>query len=281
METAARGATTSPTWMSAVLSMSPVYRVGRIGPLMLPDGWGACDGCGGSLSESQIQRRCLTARSVSARVVPERLPACDDPVPVRRDPAGRRWRDERASASCGSPTANGRPPPTGSRAAHDEGRLDLAEYDHRLALAYSCGHLRATSTGSSPTSRPRAPLAVRPVVAHRPRADPGRPAPAPSAVGFAGLPLALKILWTHLGHRRGDQPDRLDCWSASAARAMPYFWPDVAGSSPASRWLGATVVVTAVRSQGPPTRPRPATSAGHRSRLPGCSPRPDVAGCWS
>src|SRR5215213_10284826 len=48
METAARGATT-PTWMSAVLSMSPVYRSGPIGPPMLPDGRGPCDGWVGSL----------------------------------------------------------------------------------------------------------------------------------------------------------------------------------------------------------------------------------------
>src|SRR5215207_11565897 len=49
METAARGATTSPTRMSAVLSMSPVYRLGRIGPLMVPDRRGGCDGCGQSM----------------------------------------------------------------------------------------------------------------------------------------------------------------------------------------------------------------------------------------
>ena len=49
METAARGATTSLTSMSAVLSMSPVNRVGRIGPVMLPDGRGGCDACGGSM----------------------------------------------------------------------------------------------------------------------------------------------------------------------------------------------------------------------------------------
>src|SRR5215218_8313746 len=49
METAARRATASPIWMSAVLSMPPVYRRGRIGPPMLPDGWGPCDGWAGSL----------------------------------------------------------------------------------------------------------------------------------------------------------------------------------------------------------------------------------------
>src|SRR3954469_968102 len=49
METDARAAATSPTWMSAVLSMPPVYRSGRRGPLMDPDGRGLCDGCDGSL----------------------------------------------------------------------------------------------------------------------------------------------------------------------------------------------------------------------------------------
>src|SRR3954453_21271653 len=49
MDTAARGAMTSPTWMSAVLSMPLVYRSGRIGPLMPLDGRGTCDGWGGWL----------------------------------------------------------------------------------------------------------------------------------------------------------------------------------------------------------------------------------------
>jgi hypothetical protein len=40
METTGRGAMMSPSSMSAVLSMSPVYRVGGTSPLMLPDGRG-------------------------------------------------------------------------------------------------------------------------------------------------------------------------------------------------------------------------------------------------
>src|SRR4029450_2035782 len=43
METTGRGAMTSPSWMSAVLSMPPVYRSESIRPLKAPDGWGGGD----------------------------------------------------------------------------------------------------------------------------------------------------------------------------------------------------------------------------------------------
>src|SRR3954468_17599873 len=49
MEIACRCGTASPSAMSAVLSMPPVYRVGRNGPLRVPDGCDGCDGCGRTL----------------------------------------------------------------------------------------------------------------------------------------------------------------------------------------------------------------------------------------
>lgn len=73
------------------------------------------------------------------------------------------------------------------RAAHDEGRLDFAEYDDRLARAY-----RAVTYGDLDalfTDLP-APVPVRPSTVS--------PAARPGAVPAArrGLPTALRVLWT-------------------------------------------------------------------------------------
>src|SRR3954464_2311311 len=95
METAGRDATTSPTRMSAVLSMSPVYRVGRIGLPMVPDGWGGCDGCGATLpgitqppadSGPTAGRRCREegAPGRHHRVWPPRVAAARAAAPGRR-----------------------------------------------------------------------------------------------------------------------------------------------------------------------------------------------------
>jgi hypothetical protein len=77
------------------------------------------------------------------------------------------------------------------RAAHDEGRLDFAEYDNRLAQAYS-------SVTYEDLDRLFADLPVTTLVP----ASPGRPPAVPTAPaqvdrrgGFAGLPLVLRILW--------------------------------------------------------------------------------------
>src|SRR5688500_17139357 len=50
METAGRGAITSPSSKSAVVSMSPVYPVGGCGPPIVPDAWHAGAGCGHPMS---------------------------------------------------------------------------------------------------------------------------------------------------------------------------------------------------------------------------------------
>src|SRR3954465_413719 len=77
METAARGATTSPPSRSAVLSMPPVNRVGRIGPFMLPDGRGGCDSCGGSMPG--VTRRASPGAPTQGRGRPPSSIAVDPP----------------------------------------------------------------------------------------------------------------------------------------------------------------------------------------------------------
>lgn len=70
------------------------------------------------------------------------------------------------------------------RAAHDEGRLDLHEYDRRLAEAYAAvtyGDLERLFTDLPPAG---APARV---------ATPGAHVRVATTAGF---PLALKILWT-------------------------------------------------------------------------------------
>jgi hypothetical protein len=78
------------------------------------------------------------------------------------------------------------------RAAHDEGRLDLHEYDRRLADAYAAvtyGDLERLFTDLP--VRPGSAAAAHPVAANPPRA-----VDAPVARRPARLPLALTILWT-------------------------------------------------------------------------------------
>jgi hypothetical protein len=79
--------------------------------------------------------------------------------------------------------------------AHDEGRLDFAEYDRRLQQAYGSvtyGDLDRLFA-DLPAHQP-APLAVHetappPVVVAKPKSD-------GLATAFARMPTALKVLWT-------------------------------------------------------------------------------------
>ena len=90
------------------------------------------------------------------------------------------------------------------RAAHDEGRLDLHEYDRRLAEAYAAvtyGDLERLFTDlppAGPPARVAPPMApVRSAVtAAADAAAVARAAGATVARRSAGFPLALKILWT-------------------------------------------------------------------------------------
>jgi hypothetical protein len=75
------------------------------------------------------------------------------------------------------------------KAAHDEGRLDFAEYDDRIARAY-----RAVTYGDLDDLFTDLPAPVRPAAS----ALPVHPAARPGAVPAArrGLPTALRVLWT-------------------------------------------------------------------------------------
>ena len=87
--------------------------------------------------------------------------------------------------------ADSRAAPARLRAAHDEGRLDFAEYDSRLAQAYS-------SVTYADLDRLFADLPARVPVPVAPSSVPtvrARRAEVEAAHAFAGLPLVLKILW--------------------------------------------------------------------------------------
>jgi hypothetical protein len=80
------------------------------------------------------------------------------------------------------------------RAAHDEGRLDLHEYDRRLADAYAAvtfGDLERLFTDLPMRSSPPVPA-----YSVSSAAGAARAAGASVVRSPAGFPLALKILWT-------------------------------------------------------------------------------------
>jgi hypothetical protein len=132
------------------------------------------------------------------------------------------------------------------RAAHDEGRLPFAEYDDRLAAAYS-----AVTYGD--LDRLFADLPAHPPAqVARPSAAPPARVPTPGrqpdglVVGFAGLPIALKILWTLWATAMAIN---LTVWTLVGVSSgeFGYFWP---------AWLlvpgvalgGVTAAVTAARA---------------------------------
>ena len=111
--------------------------------------------------------------------------------------------------------------------AHDEGRLDFAEYDRRLQQAYGSvtyGDLDRLFT-DIPAHQP-APLEVHsaaatPVVVPKPKPNPKSEGLAPA---FAQLPTALKVLWTIWA---SVMAINLTVWllvDVSDAD-VPYFWP--------------------------------------------------------
>ena len=80
------------------------------------------------------------------------------------------------------------------RAAHDEGRLDLHEYDRRLADAYAAvtyGDLERLFT-----DLPVRPSSTAPVHSVASAAAVARAAGSSVVRRPAGFPLALKVLWT-------------------------------------------------------------------------------------
>ena len=125
------------------------------------------------------------------------------------------------------------------RAAMGEGRLDLLEYDNRLAAAYQAVtyadldklFVDLPTHDAAPVVAPRAPAASRPVPAVR--------------TGFAGLPLALKILWTIWA---GAVLINLTVWLLVSRGSGPeYFWP-MWMAVPGVALTGATAAVTAART---------------------------------
>jgi hypothetical protein len=124
------------------------------------------------------------------------------------------------------------------RAAHDEGRLDFSEYDDRLARAYS-----SVTFGDLDKLFVDLPAASGGEVAHLlpspvPASQGGRRVPAEPSV-VAGLPAALKILWTVWA---GVMVINLTVWLLVSIGngGTDYFWP---------MWLlvpgGALLAVTA------------------------------------
>lgn len=129
------------------------------------------------------------------------------------------------------------------RAAMNEGRLDLLEYDNRIAAAYAA--VTYADLDKLFTDLP-AHDAAR-VVAPSPKPVAATRAVPAVRTGFAGLPLALRILW---GIWAGVVLINLTVWLlVSLGNGEPdYFWP---------MWLavpgvvlgGVTAVVGAARSQ--------------------------------
>ena len=106
--------------------------------------------------------------------------------------------------------------------AHDEGRLDFAEYDRRLEKAYSAvvyGDLDQLFSDLPATQAP--PLVVRP--------EPKPPVPTrePDALAsaFARLPTALKVLWTIWASVMAINVTVWVLVGPVGNGEIPYFWP--------------------------------------------------------
>jgi Domain of unknown function (DUF1707) len=125
------------------------------------------------------------------------------------------------------------------RAAMAEGRLDLLEYDNRLAQAYA-----AVTFGDLEKLFTDLPAHNSPAVAASPAPAARRAVPA-ARTGFAGLPQALKILWTIWA---GAVLINLTVWLlVSLGNGPEYFWP-MWMAVPGVALTGATAAVTAARS---------------------------------
>jgi hypothetical protein len=108
------------------------------------------------------------------------------------------------------------------RAAHDEGRLDLAEYDRRLADAYAA--VTFADLDRLFTDLPVRPSSPAPAYTVSSAANVARAAGTSVARRPARLPLALTILWTAWA---GVVAINLTVWLlVSLGVDEPvYFWP--------------------------------------------------------
>ena len=125
------------------------------------------------------------------------------------------------------------------RSAHDEGRLDLHEYDSRLVLAY-----RAVTYADLDQLFADLPPAVHgSAVAPAARSAVQLPVAVPT--GFLHLPLALKVLWTIWD---AVVSINLTVWLLVGAGhgELVYFWP-MWLAVPGVALLGVSVGVTALR----------------------------------
>lgn len=129
------------------------------------------------------------------------------------------------------------------RAAHDEGRLDLDEYDKRLAEAYAAvtyGDLERLFT-DLPV---RSPAPVHSVAG---AASMARAAGASVARQPAGFPLALKILWTVWATVVAIN---VTVWLlVSLGTGTTYFWPMWLAVPGVALGVG-TVITMRVRNSG-------------------------------
>jgi hypothetical protein len=126
------------------------------------------------------------------------------------------------------------------RAAHDEGRLDLDEYDNRLAAAY-----RAVTYSDLDALFADLPGTAAPATVHAAPAAHVPRSPVLDTVVAADMHLALKILWTLWG---GAVAINLIVWLlVSLGSGWTYFWP-MWMAVPGVALLGATAGVAAVRN---------------------------------
>jgi hypothetical protein len=130
------------------------------------------------------------------------------------------------------------------RGAMGEGRLDLTEYDNRLGRAYAAVTYADLDRLFADLPLHAAPSPV-PAAAQRVAPRPAVPRPAVPATAFAGLPLALKILWTIWA---GAVLINLTVWLlVSLGNGEPdYFWP-MWLAVPGVALFGVSAVITAAR----------------------------------
>ena len=131
------------------------------------------------------------------------------------------------------------------RAALDEGRLTLAEYDERVGIAY--GAITYADLNKLLTDLPThtGVLEIRPPSA--------TPAPAPAAKAVKPrkrrrMPLAMSILWTIWGGVTGIN---VAVWAIVEATTAgdTYFWPIWVGGPSGAALAATTIGVQAIRRQ--------------------------------
>ena len=121
------------------------------------------------------------------------------------------------------------------RAAMADGRLDLLEYDNRIAAAYRAVTYSDLDQLFTDLPGPN-PVVPAPRIPDRP--------PVLDGLVVADMHLALKILWTIWG---GAVVINLTVWLlVSLGSGMQYFWP-MWMAVPGVALLGATVGVESIR----------------------------------